>query len=323
MGNRFESMPFNRPNSKFEKKEEKEGVEKFLAQYAADLREEGFSVDDKCRIDEQKFADIKGKELVSSDLKNVEEISKNFEKDPAGEKLEQLKTASLANLFKGSKGKASNFVVMRTSRYDDVKHGVDNIIIHKPSKSIVCAFDETLIPKAESSIAKDFSGGLISKKGMEKQSLISNLTENWNNLYQRLVSSEKKNKFEKANIWRDGVELKYGFDLSGEEPKQATDIISELPLVLLCADEGFVNNGYKNFRDGQGKHSEEKRLGFAYHFLNEIIMQGLAHFGMTPDEAAEEYRLRLEGRVSRSPELSKTEKKFLEFFEAVYKEVLP
>jgi len=124
-------------------------------------------VDDKCRIDEKTFAQAKGKESVDSDLKSVEEVSKDFEKDPAGEKLEQLKTASLANLFRGSKSKASNFVVMRTSRYDDVKHGVDNIIIHKPSKSIVCAFDETLIPKPKGSIAKDFSGGLYPRMAWE------------------------------------------------------------------------------------------------------------------------------------------------------------
>jgi len=65
--------------------------EKFLAEYAASLREQGFSVDDKCRIDEKTFAQAKGKESVDSDLKSVEEVSKDFEKRPGWRKIRAVK----------------------------------------------------------------------------------------------------------------------------------------------------------------------------------------------------------------------------------------
>lgn len=52
------------------------------------------------------------------------------------ERLEKLATAIFYKFLK------NDFIVARTSRFDDIKAGADNIIIERRTGNIVCAFDE-------------------------------------------------------------------------------------------------------------------------------------------------------------------------------------
>ncbi|MFH1780715.1 MAG: hypothetical protein ABH841_01825 [Candidatus Nealsonbacteria bacterium] len=71
------------------------------------LQKEGIPVDDQARIDIKKFGDVYSKQTIESDGAWVK-----------------------------------NFMVVRTSEYDDARYGVDTALIHRKTGQIVCGFDE-------------------------------------------------------------------------------------------------------------------------------------------------------------------------------------
>jgi len=124
------------------------------------LRKEGVPVDDQARIDIKKFGDVYSKQTIESDgvwVKNLRGVwdraaasgrsdswmygreqiqQKVAQKDTAGETLELLTTL----IFQKNLGK--DFIVVRTSEYDDVRYKVDNMIIDRKTGQVICGFDE-------------------------------------------------------------------------------------------------------------------------------------------------------------------------------------
>jgi len=125
------------------------------------LKEQGIPIDSDLRIDPNneifKEAIEENKINLKADNEKVEEIEKKFEKKegiPAGEALEIFKTY-LFNKYLSNK-----LICVRTSKYDDYKNGVDNLLINKENGEIICALDEVA----------DISSGRFKKKFKEVKS---------------------------------------------------------------------------------------------------------------------------------------------------------
>ncbi|MGC9031686.1 MAG: hypothetical protein ACP5H7_02930, partial [Minisyncoccia bacterium] len=96
------------------------------------------------RIDINGFQDVFPSLTIQQDLKKIQSLENNFKgevgqsKNPAnsGYILEILKTL----LF--NKYLNNDFIVVRSSNYDDYINKIDNIILNKKTGEIVCAFDE-------------------------------------------------------------------------------------------------------------------------------------------------------------------------------------
>jgi len=126
-------------------------VKVFLTELAGRLRQEGLPIDDDCRID-MRATDAYNVSEVKSDLRVVNEWEQHWAQEEFGtddlveyranqeksdgERLERLKTAIL-NKFLGKE-----FIIVRASRYDDIKNSVDNVIIDRQTNEVVCALDE-------------------------------------------------------------------------------------------------------------------------------------------------------------------------------------
>lgn len=120
----------------------------FIAENSEKLRKEGVPVDNDCRLDMKAFLNIYGNKMVEKNQELVKEYGAKWHPDipiediaekkkkTSGEKLEILITALFAK-FLGDK-----FIVVRSSLYDDVKNGIDNVVLEKESGALICAFDE-------------------------------------------------------------------------------------------------------------------------------------------------------------------------------------
>ncbi len=146
---RFE---FESPEKVFEREEEEkteeEKLRNFLGEISEGLKREGVPVDKNCRIDINVFRSVYPEEEIKRDEGFVgkrekewfpglskEEIEEEKLKSD-GEKLEILKT-SIFNKFLGE-----DFIIVRTSSYDDIKNKVDNVMLEKETGNLICAFDE-------------------------------------------------------------------------------------------------------------------------------------------------------------------------------------
>jgi len=157
-------------------------VKVFLTEVAGRLCQEGLPIGDDCRINMQ-ISDAYNAAEVKRDLGFVDkrerfwaqekfgtddlvEYRANQEKSD-GERLERLKTA-IFNKFLGGE-----FIVVRASRYDDIKNGVDNVIIDRQTHEVVCALDEVgdmngrnFDDKKAKVLAKNKGGGVNLKYGL-------------------------------------------------------------------------------------------------------------------------------------------------------------
>jgi len=130
-------------------------VDIYLKTSAERLRGEGIPLTTKgdVRIDMMAFGkSIYSGEVIAQDQRYVAMTKKQWQDERArlgqkeeddsdkklhqGERLEMLKTA----LFQKYLGQ--DFIVVRSSEYDDVVGGVDNVIVDRRSGNLVCAFDE-------------------------------------------------------------------------------------------------------------------------------------------------------------------------------------
>ncbi len=115
------------------------------------LQLEGVPIRDDCRIDMNSFKGIYAPEKIDEDVKNAEgfieeqkSLGKKFFPENKigderlankGEDLELLSTAIL-NIFLGE-----DYIVARTSLYDDIKNKADIIILEKNTGNLICALD--------------------------------------------------------------------------------------------------------------------------------------------------------------------------------------
>jgi hypothetical protein len=111
----------------------------------------GFPVDESLRLDPNKFKDLLYNRLVVENhnklvTKKSREFSEN--KDSIGELLEASKTLSINRFWLGGE-----FVAVRASQFDDYTNGVDELLIHKESNTVVAAIDSTtdILSKADKS----------------------------------------------------------------------------------------------------------------------------------------------------------------------------
>lgn len=160
---------FNRPDIIIKKEEAKEERERRefekLKEYLKEIYEElialGIPVDSSCRIRQGAFIEAGQYSLeeVKKDEDKIREMqdrwrrgsgfSEKEEKERSGEKLEMLKTAIFYKFLK------DDFLVLRTSSYDDIKNGVDNIIIEKKTGNMVCAIDDIVASSEENTRFKE------------------------------------------------------------------------------------------------------------------------------------------------------------------------
>lgn len=145
----LESPPAEKEPS--EKDESK--IEGLIEQMAKNLIEQGVPVSEKdCRIDMNSFD--KGAPYSSIEIQRDRKAVRTLEKEwygnlpeekikkekekRGGERLKMLKTI----IFHKFIGK--DFLVVRTSSYDDIQNKVDNLIVDKKTGDPVCAYDELL-----------------------------------------------------------------------------------------------------------------------------------------------------------------------------------
>jgi hypothetical protein len=191
-------FPESKLESLMEEKEKREieKLKRISRECIENLKREKVPIDGDWRIKMEAFEGISKdytKEKIAKDKEDVKEKEKIFEKEEierygvatqeklkaTGEKLEYLKNI----IFYKFLGK--DFIVCRSSRYDDLKNGVDNLILEKETGNLVCALDECEIKryevKEEAVWKKNLEGGgrlkygLTTKKGEIKLGSQENL----------------------------------------------------------------------------------------------------------------------------------------------------
>ena len=129
-----------------------------------------------------------------------------------GEKLELFKTILLNKVLKGK------FVVIRSSIYDDLFNGVDNLILDKEG-NVVCAFDEVCSSEDD-------------EKTKEKMNKILRINEN------------------------GGALIEYGVLIKGKEIIK--ERIERVPIFYLSLEENKLTEGIKNLDISSPKKISEK-----------------------------------------------------------------
>ena len=156
-----------------------EKLEKTLENISETIENKGVPVDKECRINMQAFGEIYDLEKDEKEINRLEteyakkaglslEEWKENKNKTDGEQLEMLKTI----IF--HKNLSSDFIVTRSSRFDDIKNNVDNVIINKKTGSVICAFDEgtprkgnEYDEKQEAILDRDRKGGVNLKYGVK------------------------------------------------------------------------------------------------------------------------------------------------------------
>lgn len=233
-------------------RENAEKVRNFLSIISQELRSERLPITEgDCRINMNPFKnnDIKKDKRY---IKEIEEkIDDGLTKDgfsideikekkimADGERFERLKTVILHKAF------GKDFIVARSSRYDDIKNGIDNVIIEKETGNVVCAVDD--ITTKDSNAEKD---KITDFRFEDKKEYVA-----------------RKNK-------KGGAELKYG--ISVEKGRIVKKNIGNLPVFCISLSPETLKKTEKtlisslNRKDGKSQEEED----FISHFLFSIEEQ--------------------------------------------------
>ncbi|PIY96387.1 MAG: hypothetical protein COY66_04165 [Candidatus Kerfeldbacteria bacterium CG_4_10_14_0_8_um_filter_42_10] len=214
-----------------------EKLRDLLKKIAEALNKEGLPVTEEARIDMKAFYRSRQnpnspyqKEEVKKDETYVAEMERKFQeqrgrnypagqnKEGRGEKVEMLKTAVFHKMV------GNQFAVMRSSRYDDIKNGVDNVVVDKETGGIICAFDEVA----------DNTGSRFK----EKEAAIL----------------DERNK--------NGASLKYGIIQKGEQIIESE--IKNIPTLYLCLSPEDLDRGMEELIPELGQASEFEKKLFDY-----------------------------------------------------------
>jgi len=212
---------------------------------AVQLRKEGVPVDNECRVDMNAFGEIYGEKALNYDKQRIESLERQWRKMKGlskeeytkakmcslGEKMEMLKTA----IFQ--KNLSPDFIVARSSHYDDIENGVDNIILEKKTGNLVCAFDEVAdvdSPRYEEKIDKVL----------------------W------------------RNMTKNGGILKYGLKMEKEGGKMELKLgrAKNAPVFYLALSPWLVEEGAKKFKPQIGEQSDYEKIIFN-DFINSLNEQ--------------------------------------------------
>jgi len=215
----FEQSKFFRPEAAIVEKEKPlDRLKGEIKEMALGLQKEGVPVDERARIDINKFKDVYSKQTIESDDAWVKDLKKEWvnaaasshkmswllgreqikeqvaKENPLGVVWEMLATKILHENL------GENFIVTRTSEYDDARYKVDNIILDRKTGHIICAFDEI---------------GATTGKLFE----------------------EKKNNVLNRNWHRGGTDLKYGIffeEKNGKMELKKAQFTKSPCFILLC-----------------------------------------------------------------------------------------
>jgi len=230
----------------------------YLSKTAEALRSEEVPVDDSLRVDMDAFDKHYDPTYVARDKVIVEDYLQKFhpglseqernlrELQSDGAQIEMLKSAILHKKLK------ERFIVCRTSRYDDIKNGVDNIVLDRQTGKPVCALDDV----------GDISGSPLE---MKKQAVL------------------KKN----FTAGKEGAVLRYGMSLNG--PKVLLGECRRIPTFYLALPREAIRRGIDQFSPDDNLGSNEEKL--CDYFLATLAQQtrGL-QINPAFDSAPEEFR---------------------------------
>jgi hypothetical protein len=164
-------------------------------------------------IEEEKSEEVEVGRFIKEALEDREIITD-------GERMEVFKTI----LFHKFIGK--NFIVVRSSIYDDFKNKVDNVIINKETGEVVCAFDEVCLRDSN-----------FDSRKKDKKNII----------------------FEKNR--RGGAKIKYGLFLQKENDKMVLKKgeIQGVPIFYLSLEKNDLDDGIKSLAWSLDKISEKEK----------------------------------------------------------------
>ena len=226
-----------------EKKEPLEELKEYIKLISEELREEGIFVDERGRINIDKFKSIYSRSTIEADKQYVKERKEVFKRVEASKiesrllfhsqevKDKALKEKRLSEicemlvtaiLYKNLK---DNFIVVRTSEYDDIRNGIDTLILDKNTGSVVCAIDEI----------GETSG---------------------------LRFEEKKGKIMEKNCIKGGGFLKYGlyFEGDGGDMELKKGLVDNVPLFYYAISREEIEKALEQFSSSQAVSPAEKTI---------------------------------------------------------------
>lgn len=232
-----------------EKKDpEAEKMEGIIESISSELEEEGVPVNKECRINPDAFQDVYRKEDLKKDKELVGEREKEFYKKSLGkglsmEKIKEERKKSIGDKMEMLttaifyKNLAKDFVVVRASRYDDIKNGVDNVIVKRKTGNIVCALDE--------------------------------VGDNFGADYEK-----KKDKILRENVEINGVKVKYGFRVKQGDKKLKLELgeRKNIPIFYLALPEEYIKKLLKSFKPSLKEQSDDEKKLFSY-FITKMKTQ--------------------------------------------------
>lgn len=250
-------MPFEKFESSIEKRlertqEEEKAREKlidFTKGIVESLKKEGVPVTEDCRIEIDAFKNVYPENIINKDKEEVKKLEREWwrkqygkeiteekikekRQKTDGEKLEMLKTVIFA------KNLSEDFIVARTSFYDDIKNKIDNVILEKETGNIVCALDEV--------------GESMSVEYQEK--------------VEKIMARNKK---------EDGGKLKYGLKIEKDKESKSKLVLGEvknIPLFYLVLPKRHIEEGIKQFNPSFEQKSDYEEKLFTY-FLGTFFTQ--------------------------------------------------
>ena len=221
--------------------EERKKLKAALLEVVESARKKGAPVNEYGRIDMNSYSEIQGYD-VEDDEKYVANRRQQWKGGISQEAFEEQKLRETGGKFEAlktaicSKFLGKDFIVVRSSAYDDIHKGIDNVILKVVTNEVVCAFDEV----------GEISGDEFKHK-MEE------------------VLAKNKNE--------GGGKLKYGlgFDENSKGKKELVlKKVFNIPIMCLALSPDMIKKGIGGYTSLYEKKSEpEKELFIMFvKFLN-------------------------------------------------------
>jgi hypothetical protein len=232
-------MPFKGEQVPVSVEENIEKLKRLEQELSIWLKKEGIPVDENCRISMDAFETVYPYNEIINDKRIVSDFESGWYKDLKPEEVEQDRLKHISEQFEVLKTIIFNkffgqdFIVVRASFYDDIKNGVDNVILEKKTGNLVCAIDEV----SETS-GKEFE--------------------------------DKKEKVLTKNMTCQGGKLKYGLTVENDEI--IFGAVDHFPLFYLALPPRLIKETINNIGFSFEEKTEYERKLFLY-FLSSIDSQ--------------------------------------------------
>lgn len=199
---------------------------------AAKLRDEAVPVDAKLRIRMDDFVREPGYSLqsIKADKDECERLKQIMDPDLSPEEREKRSARKLGTQFEEyktaifTKYLSNDFIVCRTSEFDDIKRGSDNILVDRRTGRTICAIDEVTESPAW---AASSSAGQPSRAEVKIQ------------------------KIKERNADKNGTRLKYGIMLESTRDGMVLRkrSLNNLPMFYLSIDAKRLREAITIFDD--------------------------------------------------------------------------